>query len=182
MLMRGGSQLIELVIDRTDPGWATVAADCYFEPGRHLLVAVHRADSSLVIDARPTNVVSLADVVGRVIRDDGTLPMGQFDRLELRATDPDGHAGRWHLTVHASGQPALVASLTLLSDVGCAFIEDLEIGYCEHHMHEDRDEVEEGLAACLSRGGAAIAGLSAEDLALLEEEELDLLPTVIFGG
>ena len=48
-------------------------------------------------------------------------------------------------------------------------------------MDEDGEEFELGLAGCLSRGGAVVAGLTAAGLAQLEDEEFEPVGALVHG-
>jgi hypothetical protein len=172
-----------LSVSRKKAGWHSVVREHHLEVGLHPLVAViQRDDSSVIFDEWGETRVWLDEILEGVLRAQDRLPLGQFDRFELIELEPAGHTGRWALSLFATYHRELVVTLTLLNDLGRDFLADLDVAYCENHMHEDRDEVEMGLACCMSRGGAVIAGLTEGELELLESEELELREWLVTGA
>ena len=115
MLRFEGSAIDMMVVDRSNPSWRRLVLQSHFDlgrsrsqPGGFPLVVTLRPEVSLVLDERPAAKISLSEVVARVIREDAALPMGQFDRFEIRTKTPDGQNGRWDLRICLAGHADLV--------------------------------------------------------------------------
>jgi len=183
MLEHKGTPKTEITLDKARDAWWAWVREWRLALDGQTLVAVTASDTSVILSEWNRDPVPINEVITRLVGEQGRLPMGQFDWFQLQEVFADGHRVRWMLIVGLAQHPGLHCFLTVLSDAGRELLADVEIVYCENHLHEQHDaDFDAGLQACLSRAGAAVATMPSDQILDLWEVDDELFNWIMGDG